>query len=97
MKGACRNAVDHATPAEGLSTPGGSDILEGMTKRLTDVDDDKLEAVKTLFGTGTLKATVNTALDEVLALDQRRRALLAERGVDPTELADPDARRAAWG
>ncbi len=68
-----------------------------MTKRLIDVDDEKLDAVKTLLGTATLKATVNAALDEVLALDQRRRALLAERGVDLSELADADARRAAWG
>ena len=68
-----------------------------MTKRLIDVDDDKMEAVRTLLGTGTLKATVDAALDEVLALDQRRRALLADRGVDPIELADPDDRRSAWG
>ena len=68
-----------------------------MTKRLIDVDDDKLQAVKALLGTATLKATVNTALEEVLALDQRRQALLAERGVDLNELADADARRAAWG
>jgi len=68
-----------------------------MTKRLIDVDDDKLDAVRTLLGTTTLKATVNEAFDEVLALDRRRRALLAERGVDPAELADPNARQAAWG
>ena len=68
-----------------------------MTKRLIDVDDDQLEAVRALLGTGTLKATVASALDELLALDQRRRALLAERGIDPGDLADPDARRAAWG
>ena len=68
-----------------------------MTKRLIDVDDDKLEAVKTLLGTTTLKATVNEALDEVLALDLRRTDLLAERGVELSELADPDIRRAAWG
>jgi len=68
-----------------------------MTKRLIDVDDDKLEAVKTLLGTTTLKATVNDALDEVLALDQRRKELLAKRGVDMGEFADPDVRGAAWG
>ena len=68
-----------------------------MTKRLIDVDDDKLEAVRTLLATGTLKATVDAALDEVLALDQRRRALLAERGLDPADLADPEARQTAWG
>ena len=68
-----------------------------MTKRLIDVDDEKLDAVRALLGTTTLKATVNTALGEVLALDRRRRALLAERGVDPAELADSVARQAAWG
>ena len=45
----------------------------------------------------TLKATVDGALDEVLALDRRRRGLLAERGVDVESLADPAKRRAAWG
>jgi len=67
-----------------------------MTKRLIEVDDDKLEAVRALLGTRTLKATVDEAFEEVLALDQRRRALLAEHGVDLAALADPAARRAAW-
>ncbi len=69
---------------------------EDMTKRLIDVNDDKLDAARTLLGTRTLKATVDNAFDEVLALDKRRRALLAERGVDLAELANPDARQAAW-
>lgn len=68
-----------------------------MTKRLIEVDDDKLQAVRALLGTHTLKATVDEAFNEVLALDQRRRALLAARGGDAGALADPDARRSAWG
>jgi len=68
-----------------------------MTKRLIDVDDEKLDAVRQLLRTRTLKATVDAALDEVLALDRRRRALLAERGVDAEALADPAKRQAAWG
>jgi hypothetical protein len=68
-----------------------------VTKRLIEVDDSKLDAVRILLGTQTLKATVDGAFDEVLALDRRRRALLADRGVDTTELSDPDTRRAAWG
>ena len=68
-----------------------------VTKRLVDVDDTKLEAVRALLGTSTLKGTVDAALNEVLALDRRRRALLAERGVTPDALADADARRQAWG
>jgi len=68
-----------------------------MTKRLIDVDDAKLDAVRTLLGTTTLKATVDGAFDEVLALVKRRRVLLAEHGVDPAALADPQARTSAWG
>jgi Arc/MetJ family transcription regulator len=67
-----------------------------MTKRLIDVDDDKLAAVRALLGTSTLKATVDGAFDEVLALAQRRRDLLADRGIDESTLKDPEARRAAW-
>jgi len=68
-----------------------------VTKRLIEVDDEKLEAVRALLGTTTLKATVDHAFDEVLALAARRKALLAARGRDESALADPDARRAAWG
>jgi hypothetical protein len=68
-----------------------------VTKRLIEVDDDKLEAVRALLGTATLKATVDEAFSEVLALAARRRSLLAEHGVSEDVLRDPDARRAAWG
>lgn len=68
-----------------------------MTKRLIEVDDEKLEAVRQLLGTRTLKATVDGAFDEVLALARRREALLADRGVGESALADPASRRAAWG
>jgi Arc/MetJ family transcription regulator len=73
----------------------GSDILDDVTKRLIEVDDEKLARVRNLLGTSTLKSTVDSALDEVLALDQRRRALLAERGHEDS-LADSDRRQAAW-
>jgi Arc/MetJ family transcription regulator len=68
-----------------------------VTKRLIEVDDEKLEAVRSLLGTRTLKATVDDAFNEVLALAQRRRALLAEHGVELDALADPQARQDAWG
>ena len=60
-----------------------------MTKRLVDVDDEKLEAVRRVLGTQTLKATVAGALDEVLALDLRRKQLLAERGAPPGSVGRP--------
>jgi len=68
-----------------------------VPKRLIEVDDAKLDAVRALLGTQTLKATVDAALVEVLALEERRRGLLADRGVDPETLVDPAARQAAWG
>jgi Arc/MetJ family transcription regulator len=68
-----------------------------VTKRLIEVDDDKLESVRELLGTRTLKATVDGAFDEVLALAKRRKALLAQRGAGESTLADPETRRAAWG
>jgi len=68
-----------------------------VTKRLIEVDDEKLDAVRGLLGTRTLKATVDQAFDEVLTLAQRRRSLLEARGADAEALSDPDARRAAWG
>lgn len=80
---------------KGISRFVGSDILAVVTKRLIDVDDEKLDRVRSLLGTTTLKSTVDAALEEVLALDLRRRALLAERGHEDA-LADPDRRQAAW-
>jgi hypothetical protein len=68
-----------------------------MTKRLIEVDDEKLDLVRELLGTRTLRATVSAALDEVLALDRRRRDLLAEHGVDRDTLAESARRRTAWG
>lgn len=68
-----------------------------MTKRLVDVDDAALAEVQSLLGTPTLKATVNGALQEILALAARRRALLDDVTVaGSAELADGEQRRAAW-
>ncbi len=67
-----------------------------MTKRLVDVDDAKLDEVRALLGTSTMKATVNGALDEVLALGARRRALLGDAVAGSGDLAADERRRAAW-
>jgi Arc/MetJ family transcription regulator len=68
-----------------------------MTKRLIEIDDEKLGAMRELLDTRTLRATVDGAFDEVLALDRRRRALLGGREEEPSAMEDPAARRAAWG
>lgn len=68
-----------------------------MTKRLIDVDDAKLEDVRSLLGASTMKATVNGALDEVLALAARRKALIDDEVVaGSADLAPDEQRRAAW-
>lgn len=68
-----------------------------MTKRLIDVDDAKLDQVRAVLGTATAKATVNGALDEVLALAARRRALLDSEAVaGSADLAEDAQRRSAW-
>jgi hypothetical protein len=77
-------------------------LLIGPHLRLEAVLSSRIEGTRTdvgqlLRGTRTLKATVDGALEEVLALDRRRRALLAERGVDVGELGDPAERQGAWG
>lgn len=68
-----------------------------MTKRLVDIDDVKLEEVRALLGTPTTKATVNGALEEVLALAARRQALLDDAVAGSGDLAAEERRRAAWG
>lgn len=68
-----------------------------MTKRLVDLDDDKLAQVRALLGTATLNDTVNGALDEVLAIAARREALLHEDAfAGSADLADDSRRRSAW-
>lgn len=67
-----------------------------MTKRLVDIADDKLDRARDILGQKTIKGTVNAALDEVIALDQRRRLLerlVDQRGVD---LGDEEIMGEAW-
>ncbi|MBT8246504.1 MAG: type II toxin-antitoxin system VapB family antitoxin [Acidimicrobiia bacterium] len=67
-----------------------------MPKRLVDIADDKLDRAREILGAESIKSTVNGALDEVIALDRRRRLLdrLAEqRGID---LGDEQVMSDAW-
>lgn len=67
-----------------------------MTKRLVDIADEKLNQARQILGEATLKGTVNAALDEVIALDRRRRLigrLATQSGID---LANAEVMREAW-
>ena len=68
-----------------------------MTKRLVDIDDAKLDAVRRALGTATMKDTVDEALNEVLKLIRRREALLAERFGGEGDLTPSEVRAKAWG
>jgi hypothetical protein len=69
-----------------------------MSRATAESGRQSYGAVRSLLGTHTLKATVDGAFDEVIALERRRRALLAERGHEQlSDMAEPDARQAAWG
>jgi Arc/MetJ family transcription regulator len=72
------------------------DILSAVTKHLVDIDDEKLAKARELAGTPTIKATVDRALDELIAL--RRRLALLEDLRDPQVFDfgdDPDELRAS--
>jgi Arc/MetJ family transcription regulator len=57
-----------ARKGEGLL--GISDVeigyTHGIMKRLVDIDDDLLERARSIAGTGTIKDTVNTALQRLV-------------------------------
>ena len=67
------------------------------TRRKTsfEVDFTKVDRAKELLGTSTLTDTVDAALDEVIALDQRRR-LVELLFTDTLDLDRPDVMAEAW-
>ena len=67
-----------------------------MTRTLIDIDDALLLQAQQVLGTATKKDTVNTALAEVVALQERRNFLAAARRGAFADLADPDVRGEAW-
>lgn len=70
-----------------------------MTKRLIEIDDAKLDAVRVALGTTTMRATVDRALDEVLAAAAQReqeRALDVVGALDVLGRAQLGDRDDAW-
>ena len=68
----------------------------GMVKRLVDIDDGALERARRVLGTGTMKDTVNRALQEVIDLDRRRRFLARVIASDGLDLDDDEVMDDAW-
>ncbi|OGQ18720.1 MAG: hypothetical protein A2138_03885 [Deltaproteobacteria bacterium RBG_16_71_12] len=60
------------------------------------LDQQKLAKVRRLLGTKGIKDTVERALDEVLAAEQRRQAFERLRTLKGLDLDDPDVMAGAW-
>lgn len=60
------------------------------------LDEQKLAKVRRLLGTKGIKDTVERALDEVLAVEQRRQAFERLRTLKGLDLDDPAVMAGAW-
>ena len=60
------------------------------------LDAKKLQKARRLLGTKGIKDTVERALDEVIAYDERRRAVDQLRTMDGLDLDDPKVMAKAW-
>ena len=67
-----------------------------MVKRLVDIDGDALDRAQRILGAGTMKDTVNGALQEVIDLDRRRRFLDRIVTSDGVDLDDDEVMDDAW-
>jgi hypothetical protein len=67
-----------------------------MHKTTLLIDDAKLRRVRKVLGTKGIKDTIDRALDEVLALDARRRFVQKLRTMKGLDLADAKVMAGAW-
>ncbi|WP_406266738.1 hypothetical protein OH799_20875 [Nocardia sp. NBC_00881] len=68
-----------------------------MAKTSVDVDMAKLDRVKEILGTDTLRDTIDAAFREVIRIDSVRRLVdLAAQGAFST-LLEPDVEERLWG
>ena len=67
-----------------------------MHKTTLVIDEAKLRRVRKVLGTKGIKDTIDRALDEVLALDARRRLVEKLRTMKGLDLADRKVMAGAW-
>lgn len=67
-----------------------------MHRTTINLDQKKLSRVRRLLGTTGIKDTVEKAFDEILAMEQRKRAVERLVKMDGIELADPEVMAGAW-
>jgi Arc/MetJ family transcription regulator len=67
-----------------------------MRKTTLELDEGLFEQARQVLGTRGLKATVQRAFEEVLALDARKRAIRQLEELDGLDLDRPDVMAEAW-
>ena len=67
-----------------------------MHKTTIEVDEQLFERTRDVLGTKGLKATVQRAFEEILALDARRRAIEQLETMSGLDLDDSTVMAAAW-
>ena len=72
------------------------DILNDVTKRLVDIDDELLAEVRSLTGASTMKEAVNSALQHVVDFELRVRHVQRLRSMEGIDLAEEQIMRDAW-
>jgi Arc/MetJ family transcription regulator len=67
-----------------------------MTKKLIDIDEERLRRAGEILGAATMKETVNQALAEIIALAQRRAHAQRLATMDGLDLNDDAIMSGAW-
>jgi hypothetical protein len=67
-----------------------------MRKTTVEIDQELYERARGVLGTRGLKATVQRAFEEVLAVDARRRALQQLRDLEGLDLDQLGVMASAW-
>ena len=67
-----------------------------IRKTTLEVDDQLFERARDVLGTKGLKATVQRAFEEILAIDARRRTIEQLESMSGLDLADSPIMAAAW-
>lgn len=67
-----------------------------MHRTTIEIDDKKLSRARRILGTKGIKDTLEKALDEVLAMEVRKKAVARLIALDGTDLADESVMKDAW-
>lgn len=67
-----------------------------MRKTSVDIDENLLERARELFGTSSIKQTIDTALREALRAEARRQEVRALEKMDGLDLSNEVVMAKAW-